>query len=107
MIYAELKEPHIAVVTRGCDVKGVDQNTQQEQSQVRPVSQKKTLLDVQKEKEFFLDVRPQFVDVNQPSESGKLNTMSERFEQLLKKQPMKKVSKLKKKIQKLFSTNEW
>ena len=62
---------------------------------MRPVAQKKAPLDVQHDKEVFLEVRPEFVDANQPSTSGQVKTMLERFEQLIRKPPMKKVSKLK------------
>ena len=40
-------------------------------------------------------MQPDFVDANQSSTYGQINTMSELFEQLIKKQPMKNVSKLK------------
>ena len=62
---------------------------------MRPTPQKKALLDVQQEKEFFLEVWPEFVDTNHLSTSRQVKTMPERFEQLIKKPPMKKVSKLK------------
>ena len=58
MISSEPREAHIVVVIRGGIVIGADQNTQQGQPQVRPVAQKKALLDVQKEKEVFLEVWP-------------------------------------------------
>ena len=95
MIYAKMREPNIVVVTRGGVVTGEYQNTQHGQLQVRTATQKKVSLDVQKEKEAFLDVRLEFVKTNQPSTSGKVKAMPKRFEQLLSKQPMKKVSKLK------------
>ena len=74
---------------------GPDQNAQQGQQQVRPATQKKALIEVQQEKEVLLEVRPEFVDTNHPSTSGQVKTMLERFEQLIRKPPMKKVSKLK------------
>ena len=52
MIYAE---PRV-VIMRGGAATGVDHNTQQGQPQVRPVTQKKALLDVQNYKEVFLKV---------------------------------------------------
>ena len=59
------------------------------------MTQKKALLDIPKEKQVFLDVQPEFIDSNQPSTSVQVKTMPERFEQLLKKKPMKNVSKIK------------
>ena len=55
----------------------------------------KSPLDFHKEKEVFLDVQPEFVDTNQLSTYGKLNTMPKIFQQLLRKQLMKMISKLK------------
>ena len=72
-----------------------NQNTQNGKPQVQIVAQKKAPLDVQKEKEIFLDVRPEFVDANQSLKSGQVKTMPEIFEQLLRKHQMKKISKLK------------
>ena len=95
MIYVKLREPHIVVVTRGGAATGADHNTQQGQPQVRPTTQKKAPLYVQKEKEVFLDVRPEFVDTNQPSTSGQVKTMLEQFEQLIRKKLIKKVSNIK------------
>ena len=95
MIFVELREPHIVVVTRGGIVTGAYQNRKQGQAQVRPMAQKKASLDVYKEKEVFLDVCPELVDANQPSISGQINTIPKRFKNLLRKQPMQKVSKLK------------
>ena len=46
-------------------------------------------------KKVFLDVKPEFVDTNKMLTSGQVKAMPEIFEQLLWKQPMKKVSKLK------------
>ena len=95
MIYAEQREPHIIVVMRGGVATPANHNTRQGQPRVRPTTQNKAPLDFQKEKEVFLEVRPKFVDTNQPSTYGKVNTIPERFEQLIRKPPMKKVSKLK------------
>ena len=50
MIYVEPRESHIVVVTRGGVATGADQNTHQGQPQVRPTTQNKAPLDVQKEK---------------------------------------------------------
>ena len=47
MISAELRQPNVAVVTRGGAATGVDQNTPQGYPQVRPATQNKALLDVQ------------------------------------------------------------
>ena len=74
---------------------GANQNTQQGQPQVRPVTQKKAPLDVQQEKEVFLEVRQDFADANHPSTSGQVKTMPELFEQLIRKPPMKNVSNIK------------
>ena len=57
--------------------------------------QKKSPLDVQQDKEFFLEMRLQFVDGNDPSTSAQVKTMLEWFEQLIKKPPMKNVTKIK------------
>ena len=59
------------------------------------VAKKKAPLDVQQEKEVFLEVRPEFVDTNQTSTSGQVKSMLERFEKLVRKSQMKNVSKLK------------
>ena len=64
MISVKLREPHIAIVTRGGDATGADQNIQQARLQVRPAAQKKASLDVQNEKEVLLDVLPEFVVAN-------------------------------------------
>ena len=64
MIYVELRQPNLVVVTRGGDAVGVDQNTLQGQPQVWPEAQKKALLDVQQEKEVFLEAWQHFVDIN-------------------------------------------
>ena len=42
-----------------------------------------------------MKVRQGFLDTNQLSTSGQLRAMPEQFEQLIRKLPMKKVSKLK------------
>ena len=77
MIYVEPREPHIVVVTRGGFATREDQNTHQGQPEVRTATQKKYPLYVQKEKGFFLEVRPKFVDANQLSTSGQVKTMPE------------------------------
>ena len=64
MISAESREPNIGFFTRGGVAMGANKNTQQGQPQVQPTAKKKSPLDVQKEKEFFLDVQPQFDDAN-------------------------------------------
>ena len=74
---------------------GVDQNTQQGQPQVRPTAQKKDPIDVQQEKELFLNVRPELVDTNHPLTSRQVRAMSKQFEQLIMKHPMKNVNNLK------------
>ena len=40
-------------------------------------------------------MQPDFVDANHPSTSGQVRAIPERFKQLIRKPPMKKVSKLK------------
>ena len=55
MIYIEPRQPNLAVVTRGGAVIGADQNTLQGHPQVRHTAQKKAPLDVQQEKEVFLE----------------------------------------------------
>ena len=62
---------------------------------MRLATQKKAPLDIHKEKELFLDVWPEFADTNQAPTYGQVKVIPEIFEQLLRKQPMKKVSKLK------------
>ena len=62
---------------------------------MRPTTQKKDPLDVKKEKEVFLEAQRDLVDTNQPSTSGHVRAIPERFEQLIRKSPMKKVSKVK------------
>ena len=57
--------------------------------------QKKATLDVQKEKEVFLDVQPEFFDTNQALTFGQVKAIPKIFEQLLGMKPLKKVSKLK------------
>ena len=42
-----------------------------------------------------MKVQPNFVDTNHLSTSGQVRSMPERFEQLIRRSPMKKVSKLK------------
>ena len=59
------------------------------------MAQKKASLDVQQEKEVFLEVRQYFFDANQLLTSGKVRDMPEIFEQLIRRSPAKKVSKLK------------
>ena len=62
---------------------------------MRPATQKKAPLDFQQENEVFLEARQDFIDTNQPSTSGQVIVMPKRFEQLIRKPPMKKVSKIK------------
>ena len=95
MIFVEPRKPHIVVVTIVGAATGANQNTQQGKLQVRPMAQKKELLDVQQEKEVFLEVQPKFVDANQSLTSGQVKTMPKWFEQLIKKPPMKNVTKIK------------
>ena len=95
MILIEIRQPQIAVVTRGGDEMGAYQNTQQGQPQVKPMEKKKAPLDFWKEKEVFLDAPQEFVDINQLSTSGQVRAMPKIFEQLIGRAPMKKVSKLK------------
>ena len=56
-------------------------------------------MDIQKEKELFLDARQEFIDINQALTSVALPPeilgMPQRFDQLFQKKPMGKVSKLK------------
>ena len=62
---------------------------------MRHVAQKKSPLDIQQEKEVFLEARQDFVDTNKSTTSEKVRAMPKLFEQLIRKPPMKKVSKLK------------
>ena len=50
IIFVEPREPHVGVVKRGGVATGADQNTHQGNPHVRSASQKKSLLDVYKEK---------------------------------------------------------
>ena len=95
MTSVEPRKPKIDFITRGGVATREDQNTHHGQLHVQPAAQKKAPLDVQKEKEVFLDVQPEFVDANKPSTYGQVKTIPERFENLMRKKPMKKVSKLK------------
>ena len=63
--------------------------------QVKLVAQKKIPFDIQKRKQAFLDVRPKFVDPEQPSTLAEVEEMPERFQQIFRKQAPRKVSKLK------------
>ena len=58
---------------------------------MRPTTEKKSLLDVQQEKEVFLKVRQDFVDTNSLSTPGQVRSIPKRFEQLIRKPPMKNV----------------
>ena len=46
MIFVELREPNIVVITRGGVVTRADQDTQHEQPHVRPATKKKVLFDI-------------------------------------------------------------
>ena len=59
------------------------------------MAQKKAPLEVQQEKETFLEAQKYFVDPNQPSTSGQVRAMSKQFEQLLRRLPTKSVSQIK------------
>ena len=74
---------------------GAYQNTPQGHLHVRHAAEKKAPLEVQHEKEVFLEALKYFVDTNQLSTLGQVRAMPEIFEQLIRKPPMKKVSKLK------------
>ena len=68
MIVAEPWEPSVAMITRGGVVIVAYKATQTKlaalaQPQVRPIAQKKSLLDVQEQKRIFMDVRPKFVKI--------------------------------------------
>ena len=95
MIFVEPRQPNLTIVTRGEDAIGVDQNTPQGHLEVQLVVQKKAPLDVQQEKEVFLEDRKDFINTNQPSKSRQVRAMPKRFEQLIRRPPTKKVSKLK------------
>ena len=74
---------------------GADQATQtqpaaQAQSQVRPSVQKKAPLDVQKQKHIFMDVHPEFIGTEQPSTSGQVKDMPERFQKIFEQQTTSK-----------------
>ena len=58
-------------------------------------TQTKAPLDVQNDKEVFLEIKLQFVDANQPSTSAQVKTIPERFEELIRNLLIKKVSKIK------------
>ena len=85
MIAAEPREPRIVVVTRGGVATKANQDIPQEKPQVRHVAQKKVPFDVQKLKQGFLDVLPEFVDQEQSSTSIEITNMPECFQQLFKK----------------------
>ena len=55
MIYVDPREENIVVVIRGGDASVADQNAQHDQPQVRSEAENKVSLNVQKEKELFLD----------------------------------------------------
>ena len=95
MISSEPRQPNLVVVTGGGPATRADQNTQQGHLQVRPTTQKKASLDVQQEKEVFLEEQQDFVVTNQLLTSGEFRAMPKTFEQLIKNPPMKNVSKLK------------
>ena len=63
------------MITRGGATTGADQATQTEpaaqaQPQVQPTVQKKASLDGQKKKRILMDVRLEFVEIEQPSTLG-------------------------------------
>ena len=62
---------------------------------MRPTTQTKAPIDVQMEKEVFLEVWLEFVDAHQPSTFVQVWTIPEGFEKLIRKPQIKKVSKLK------------
>ena len=57
MIYVKPRQPKLVVVTRVGVATSADQNTPQGHLQVRPAAQNKGPLDVQQEKEVFLEVQ--------------------------------------------------
>ena len=67
MISSKPRQPNLAIVTRGGVATRAYQNTLQGHPQVQHATQKKALLDVQQEKEVFLEARQEFFDTNQPS----------------------------------------
>ena len=92
------------MVTRVGVVMGADQATQTEpprlaQLQVRPATQKNAPLDVEEKKHIFMDVFPNFIGMEQPSTSGQVKYMLERFQKIFEQQTANKsadkVSKLK------------
>ena len=101
MIYVEMREPNIVVVTRGGAATGANQDTHHDQPQVRPATQNKVEFTVQREKEVFLDARPKFIEKNQASTSAPslprrpIREIPEIFNHLFRKKSTGKVSKLK------------
>ena len=85
MIAIDPREPNFTFVTRGGAMTGVYHNVQPELLQLRTMAQKKASFDVQKKKQAFLDVRPEFADAQQPSTSYKVRDMPERFQQIFQK----------------------
>ena len=63
---------------------------------MRLKTQKKVSFDIHKEMKVFLDLQPKYFDTNKASTSRKVREMSKRFDQIIRKQPMRKVSKLQK-----------
>ena len=95
IISADPREENIVVVTRGSDAIREDQDANHGQLQVRPTTKNKVPFHFHKEKKVFFNVRMEFVDTNQASTYGQVREIPERFDQILKKKPTRKVSKLK------------
>ena len=81
MIVTEPTEPSVTVVTWGGVVTGADQNVSQEQMQphVQPMVQKKVSFDIQKHKQVFMDMWPEFVDPGEPLTSEEVKKIPEQF----------------------------
>ena len=97
MVVVEPRYPNVDFVTREGVATGDDQDKAQEQlqPQVRPATQKKVSFDVQVQKKVFLEVRPEFVEREEPSTSKEVKEMPERFQRIFPKNVPQKVSKIK------------
>ena len=105
MIFIEPRQLNLVVVIRGGVATCIDQNTPQGHPQVQTAAQKKATLDFQQDKEVLLEAQQDFVDTSQLSTYGQVRAMPEIFEQLIRRFPTKKVSKIKDFFQKFFRTN--
>ena len=97
MVVAEPRELSVPVITSRGVVTGTNLKTMQEQisRQVWKTTQKKVSFDIQKQKQVFMDVRPDFMNPEEPSTSEKVRDMPEWFQHIFQKKVPQKVSKLK------------